>query len=72
IKEGMPAEMFRDDAKRIAARMEVLKAELDGAEEPTPILHPATAKMYAEEVRRNHPIGAACHAVRRGLMLRRY
>ncbi|MEO0430042.1 MAG: recombinase family protein [Pseudomonadota bacterium] len=52
IEEGMPAEMFRDDAKRIAARMAVLEREIGDAEEPAPILHPAMAKMYAEEVRR--------------------
>ncbi|MEM9761355.1 MAG: hypothetical protein AAF968_02390 [Pseudomonadota bacterium] len=52
IKEGMPEEMFREDAKRSDARMAVLERELEDAEEPAPILHPAMAKMYAEEVRR--------------------
>ncbi|MEO0624691.1 MAG: recombinase family protein [Pseudomonadota bacterium] len=52
IKGGMPAEMLREDAQRIAARMDVLKRELENADEPAPILHPAVADMYAREVGR--------------------
>lgn len=52
IKEGMPAEMLREEAERIAARMDVLKQCLEDVEDPAPILHPAMADMYAREVRR--------------------
>ncbi|MEM9098681.1 MAG: recombinase family protein [Pseudomonadota bacterium] len=52
IKDGMPAEMIREEAERIAARMDVLKRELGDVEDPVPILHPAMADMYAREVQR--------------------
>ncbi len=52
IKDGVPPEMIRDDAQRIAARMDMLKRELEQVEDPAPILHPAIADMYTREVTR--------------------
>ncbi|MEM7746198.1 MAG: recombinase family protein [Pseudomonadota bacterium] len=52
IKDGVPPEMIRDDAQRIAARIDVLTRSLEEVAEPTPILHPAMAEMYTREVQR--------------------
>lgn len=52
IKDGIPTDMIRDDAQRIDARMKILNQELIDVEEPAPILHPAMADMYANEVQR--------------------
>ncbi|MEM5477568.1 recombinase family protein [Pacificibacter sp. AS14] len=52
IKDGLPAEMVRDEAQRISARIAFLTDALaqDGA--AAPILHPAMADMYAREVQK--------------------
>lgn len=52
IKDGLPADMVRDDAQRISTRMEVLNRELENERAPAPILHPAMADMYAREVQK--------------------
>ncbi|WP_299632720.1 hypothetical protein [uncultured Roseobacter sp.] len=44
--------MVRDDAQRISTRIEILKRELACEIAPEPILHPATADMYAREVQK--------------------
>ncbi|MCG7870525.1 MAG: recombinase family protein [Candidatus Thiodiazotropha lotti] len=52
IKAGVSGALVKDDLERVAARQEELKALLDRApEEPRPLLHPAMAKRYREEVR---------------------
>ncbi len=52
IKNGLPADMVREDAERISSRMEVLKNTLESEPASEPILHPAMADMYAREVQR--------------------
>ncbi len=52
IKNGVPAEMIKEDAERISSRMEVLKSALSNEPAAEPILHPAMADMYTREVQR--------------------
>ncbi|MGC3939937.1 recombinase family protein [Roseobacter sp. EG26] len=52
IKDGLPADMVRDDAQRISTRIDILKRELESECAPEPILHPAMSDMYAREVQK--------------------
>ena len=52
IKAGVSGALVKDDLERVAARQEELQALLETApEEPRPLLHPAMARRYREEVR---------------------
>lgn len=50
IKDGVPAALLKDDATRIAARIEELDTLLATTEEPEPLLHPNMTKRYHEQV----------------------
>ena len=51
IREGIGAALVRDDLERIAARLDVLEDEIaQGSQEARPLLHPAMARRYREEV----------------------
>ena len=51
IREGIGAKLVKDDLERIAARLEALEDEIkQGSTEARPLLHPAMARRYREEV----------------------
>ena len=51
IREGIGAALVRDDLERIAARLEALEDQISqGSTDPRPLLHPAMARRYREEV----------------------
>ena len=50
IRDGVPASILKDDATRIAARMEELEELLGTTEEPEPLLHPNMAQRYHQQV----------------------
>ena len=51
IREGIEAKLVRDDLERIAARLEALESQIaQGSTEARPLLHPAMARRYREEV----------------------
>ncbi|MFI0416398.1 MAG: recombinase family protein [Candidatus Thiodiazotropha sp.] len=55
IKDGVSGALVKDDLERVAARQEKLEELLSCApEEPRPLLHPAMARRYREEVRSLH------------------
>ena len=51
IREGIGAALVRDDLERIVARLEALEDQItQGSTDPRPLLHPAMAMRYREEV----------------------
>ncbi|MCB1702304.1 MAG: zinc ribbon domain-containing protein [Halioglobus sp.] len=51
IREGIGAALVRDDLERIAARLDALEDQISqGSTDPRPLLHPAMARRYREEV----------------------
>jgi DNA repair exonuclease SbcCD ATPase subunit len=50
IKDGVPGAMLKDEAIRLEARKTDLRARLERAVEPPPLLHPNMADLYREKV----------------------
>jgi len=52
IKDGVPADLVKDELEGVARRQEEIAANLkDLPKEPRPLLHPSMARRYREEVR---------------------
>ena len=50
IKDGVPGTVLRDEAIRLEAQRTDLRARLERAVEPPPLLHPNMADLYREKV----------------------
>ena len=51
IKDGNPGTVLRDEAIRLEAQRTDLRARLERAAEPPPLLHPNMADLYRDNVR---------------------
>jgi site-specific DNA recombinase len=55
IKDGVPAEMIKDDLIRISEQQENLKKLMaSDCDEPQPLVHPTMSRRYREEVKALH------------------
>lgn len=55
IKDGVPADMIKDDLIRISEQQENLKKLMDShCDEPQPLVHPTMSRRYREEVKALH------------------
>jgi hypothetical protein len=50
IKDGVPGAVLKDEAIRLEAQRTELRARLERAAEPPPLLHPNMADLYREKV----------------------